>query len=238
MKSTLIKAETRGHANHGWLDTHHTFSFADYYDPNRIHFGALRVLNDDIVIGGEGFGKHPHDNMEIITIPLEGGVRHGDSMGNDGVIRAGEVQVMSAGKGVIHSEYNADKDQSVNFFQIWIYPNQKDVPPRYEQKTMDFLSHRNKLSEIVSPKETPHGLWIYQNAWLNIGAFDAEKTFEYALHDKQNGIFLMNIEGSFEAEGFRLDKRDGLCLSDIEKTTIKALSNDSRILIIEVPMVW
>jgi redox-sensitive bicupin YhaK (pirin superfamily) len=238
MKTKLIKAKTRGHAYHGWLDTYHTFSFADYYDPERIHFGALRVLNDDVVTGGEGFGKHHHDNMEIVTIPLKGGVRHGDSMGNGDVIREGDVQVMSAGKGVFHSEYNADMEQPVNFFQIWVFSNQKDVEPRYEQKTMDFLNKRNTLSEIVTPQPTDHALWIYQQAWFNIGEFDKGEEINYSLHDKTNGVFVMIIEGQFDVEGITLDKRDGLGITELENVNIKSLFANSRILLIEVPMKW
>lgn len=238
MKTILYKADTRGHAYHGWLDTHHTFSFANYYDPDRIHFGALRVVNDDIVEGGKGFGTHPHDNMEIITIPLKGGVRHGDNMGNGGVIREGDIQVMSAGTGVLHSEYNADKDEPVNFFQIWVFPNAKDVTPRYEQKKMDFLEHKNKLSEIVTPEPSDHALWIHQNAWFNIGSFDEGADIEYKVKDKNNGVFAMIIQGKFDISGTEVEDRDGLGIWETDSIKIKALSDDARILLMDVPMVW
>jgi redox-sensitive bicupin YhaK (pirin superfamily) len=238
MKTNLYKAETRGHADHGWLDTHHTFSFANYYNPERIHFGALRVLNDDIVQGGEGFGRHPHDNMEIISIPLKGSLRHGDSMGNGGVINAGDVQVMSAGTGVFHSEFNADKNEEVNFFQIWVFPNKKGVEPRYEQKQMDFLQHKNELCEIVTPEPTDHSLWIHQDAWFNIGSFDGGEEAEYTLKNPKNGVFAMVIQGGFDVAGTELDRRDGIGIWDAGKIKFKSLGDDSRILLIEVPMEW
>ncbi|NDW09760.1 pirin family protein [Dysgonomonas sp. 520] len=236
MRTVLYKANTRGHANHGWLDTHHTFSFANYYDPDRINFGALRVVNDDIVEGGKGFGTHPHDNMEIVSIPLKGGLKHGDSMGNGGIIHEGEVQVMSAGTGVLHSEFNAYHDKPVNFFQIWVFPNKNDVKPRYEQKKMDFPEHRNKLSEIVTPTPTDHSLWIHQNAWFNIGMFDKNVSIDYALKDKGNGVFVMVIEGKFNVSGTELDKRDAIGIWETDSINLKALSDDAQILLIEVPM--
>lgn len=238
MVTSLYKAATRGHADHGWLDTFHTFSFADYCDPNRIHFGALRVLNDDTVLGGKGFGRHPHDNMEIITIPICGGVRHADSMGNGGVINQGDVQVMSAGTGLFHSEFNASKHEPVNFFQIWVFPNRKNVTPRYEQKRMDFLDHRNSLSEIVTPHPAEHALWIYQDAWFNIGAFDNGVGVNYSLKSCTNGVFAMVIGGRFSVAGVDLESRDGLGVSEAGAFDIRAASDDARILLIEVPMAW
>ncbi|MDR0507415.1 MAG: pirin family protein [Dysgonamonadaceae bacterium] len=237
MKTDLYKANTRGHAFHGWLDTYHTFSFADYCNPERIRFGALRVLNDDTVKGGKGFGTHPHDNMEIITIPIKGGVKHGDNMGNSGVIREGDVQVMSAGTGVRHSEYNADSKDPVNFFQIWVFPNKKDVTPRYEQKQMNFLEHKNTLSEIVTPYPTEHALWIYQEAWFSIGIFEQGKEFRYELKAKNHGVFVMIIKGKFNVSGIEIEDRDGLGLWDTDFITIKALSDEARILLIDVPMI-
>jgi redox-sensitive bicupin YhaK (pirin superfamily) len=236
MKHILYKAETRGHANHGWLDTHHTFSFADYHNPERVHFGALRVLNDDIVKGGEGFGRHPHDNMEIISIPLRGALRHGDSMGNGGVIEAGDVQVMSAGTGVFHSEFNARENEDVNFFQIWVFPNKRGVEPRYEQKKTDFLQHKNQLCEIVTPEPTEHSLWIYQEAWFHIGLFDRDEEVEYKLKNPKNGVFIMIIQGGFNVSGIELDCRDGLGVWETDKITVKSLGDDSQILLMEVPM--
>jgi redox-sensitive bicupin YhaK (pirin superfamily) len=236
MKNVLYRATTRGHAYHGWLDTYHTFSFADYYDPNRIHFGVLRVLNDDIVLGGEGFGMHHHDNMEIVSIPLKGSLRHGDSMGNGGVIREGDIQVMSAGTGVFHSEYNADNEEPVNFFQIWVFPNKKDVEPRYEQKTMNFLQHKNVLTEIVTPHPSEHALWIHQDAWFNIGTFDKDIATDYKLKSKDNGVFAMVVQGDFDISGIILERRDGLGIWDTESINIKSLSEKACILLIEIPM--
>jgi redox-sensitive bicupin YhaK (pirin superfamily) len=236
MKTTLYKASTRGHADHGWLDTYHTFSFANYYDPTRIHFGALRVINDDIVEGGEGFGKHPHDNMEIISIPLYGALEHGDSMGNKGVIKAGDVQVMSAGTGVIHSEFNADAKDPVNFFQIWVFPNKKNVQPRYQQMTLDYLHHRNELQQVVSPDPDDAGLWIHQDAWFSIGQYDKDKEEKYTIKKKGNGVWIMVIEGEFTVAGQKLHRRDGFGISDIDSVDIKADTDNARILVIDVPM--
>jgi redox-sensitive bicupin YhaK (pirin superfamily) len=238
MKANFFKANTRGHAEHGWLNTWHTFSFADYCDPERVNFGALRVLNDDTVIPTEGFRSHPHDNMEIITIPIKGGVRHGDNMGNSGVIREGDVQVMSAGTGVVHSEFNASDDEIVNFFQIWVFPNKKNVEPRYEQKQMDYLRHKNVFSEIVTPVPTAHALWIHQNAWFSIGAFDSGKEIRYDIKDAKNGVFAMDIQGKFDIGGKILDARDGMGIWDTDSIIIKALSDDARLLLIDVPLAW
>lgn len=235
MDFILHKAKTRGHANHGWLDTHHTFSFANYYDPDRVNFGALRVLNDDTVAGGKGFGTHPHENMEIVSIPLYGDLQHKDSTGNSGVIHHGEVQVMSAGTGVLHSEYNKNNDKPVKFLQIWVFPNKENVKPRYQQKSFNFDKTRNSLQQIVSPNEE-EGLWIHQNAWFNIGVFDKGSTFEYGLHAAKQGVYAFVIEGSFEVNGLILDSRDGVGIWDVQKLDIKSLSEDSEILLMEVPM--
>ena len=236
MKTVLYKASTRGHKNHGWLDTYHTFSFADYYDPQRIHFGTLRVLNDDVVKGGEGFGRHPHDNMEIISIPLKGALEHGDSMGNKGVIEAGDVQVMSAGTGVMHSEFNADEANPVNFFQIWVFPKKKNVEPRYQQMKLDFLQHKNELRQIVSPNPDDEGLWIHQDAWFSIGSFDKDAGQSYTVKQKGNGVFAMVIEGEFEVAGQKLSRRDGLGIFDTDTLTIKSDKSGSQILIMDIPM--
>jgi len=237
MKTILYKANTRGHKNHGWLNTYHTFSFADYYDPQRVNFGALRVINDDTVAGGEGFGTHPHDNMEIISIPLEGDLEHRDSMGNHGIIRAGDVQVMSAGKGVLHSEFNANKDRPVKFFQIWVFSNKEDVEPRYEQMTIDYLDSNNKFEQIVSPKPEDAGLWIHQDAWFNIASVDKGKSLTYNLKKTGDGVFAMVIEGDFTVAGQALSKRDGLGISDADSFELTAESDNARILLMEVPMV-
>lgn len=236
MKTTLYRSETRGHEKHGWLDARHTFSFANYYDPNRIHFGALRVLNDDIIEGGKGFGTHGHDNMEIITIPLEGNLHHQDSLGHGGVIKTGDVQVMSAGSGIKHSEYNGEKNQDLNLFQIWVFPNKKNVQPRYQQKTLDFWQKKNFLHEIVTPEPTDHALWIHQDAWFSIGEFDKDKNESYQLRANNNGVFVMVIEGSFNVAGIDLNRRDGLGISDIDQIEIKSLTDNARILLMEVPM--
>jgi redox-sensitive bicupin YhaK (pirin superfamily) len=235
MKTVLFKAETRGHANHGWLDTYHTFSFAGYFDPERTQFGALRVVNDDIVAGGKGFGSHPHDNMEIVSIPLYGALKHKDSMGNGDVIRSGEVQVMSAGTGITHSEFNADATAPVNFFQIWVFPNKDGVKPRYGQQKFDFDA-KNRLIQIVSPDPDDEGLWFHQNAWFNIGAFADDYAFDYALKNERNGLFAMVVEGEFEVEGQKLSRRDALGLWDTSSVHITTKADNARILLIEVPM--
>ncbi len=236
MKSIVYRASTRGHQFHGWLDTHHTFSFANYYNPERINFGALRVVNDDIVEGGEGFGRHPHDNMEIVSIPLYGDLEHKDSMGHTSVIKAGEVQVMSAGSGLFHSEYNANPDKPVNFFQIWVFPNKKDVKPRYDQKAFDFIHNKNKLVEIVSPDEENGSLWLHQDTWFNIGTFDKDKEVEYKFKKNGDGVFAMVIEGEFMVGEQKLHHRDAVGFWDTDSIQIKSLSDNARILLIEVPM--
>jgi redox-sensitive bicupin YhaK (pirin superfamily) len=218
------------------LDSYHTFSFADYQNPERMQFGALRVLNDDSVIGGEGFGTHPHNNMEIISIPLQGDLEHKDSMGNGGVIHFGEVQVMSAGTGITHSEFNANSDKTVNFFQIWVFPNEKNVTPRYDQQRFDFLNTKNQWMQIVSPNPDDDGLWIHQDAWFNIGTFDKDYSLVYEIKKKGNGLYVIVIEGDIEVETQRLSKRDGLGIRDVNSVEFTALSNNARVLLMEVPM--
>lgn len=239
MKTTLIKASTRGHANHGWLNTYHTFSFADYYDPMRMGFGVLRVINDDTVSGGRGFGTHPHSNMEIISIPLNGSLAHKDSTGGEGVIKAGDVQVMSAGTGVLHSEMNGQKEAPVSFFQIWILTAKQNVEPRYQQATFDFYSeeNKNKLIEIVAPGPRGNGLWIYQDAWLSTGIFDKEQAIDYNVKKKGNGVYAMVIDGEFTVAGKKLERRDGIGIWDTDSVEITSNSTDGRILLIEVPMI-
>lgn len=236
MKTIFYKESTRGRQNHGWLDARHTFSFANYYDPQRINFGALRVLNDDIIDGGEGFGTHPHDNMEIITIPLSGALAHKDSMGHAEVIQSGEVQVMSAGSGITHSEYNANKDIAVNLFQIWIFSNKQNVEPRYEQKAFDFNQTKNQLILIVSPDGEDTSLWIHQDAWLSVGTFDKNQKIDYLLKKSGNGVFAMVIEGSFKVGDNLLSSRDAIGIWEVEELSIESQSEDARILLIEVPM--
>lgn len=232
----LHKAATRGHANHGWLDAHHTFSFANYYDPDRIHFGVLRVLNDDIVDGGMGFGMHPHDNMEIISIPLEGDLEHKDSMGNSAVIRHGDIQVMSAGTGVYHSEFNKNKEKKVKLLQIWVFPNKRNVTPRYDQITLNPADRKNKFQQLVSPNPDDAGMWIHQNAWFNLGTFDGAMEEQYKLHDSQNGVYAFVIKGSVTINGQTLDTRDGLGIWNTEELNIITLQPDTELLLMEVPM--
>ncbi len=249
--TTLHKAATRGHAGHGWLDSWHTFSFAGYYEPERIQFGMLRVLNDDTVAGGRGFGSHPHENMEIISIPLEGSLVHEDNLGHKKVVSAGEIQVMSTGTGVFHSEYNESPDQPVKFLQIWVFPNKLNVTPRYEQIKLSDSKEHNTLQQIVSPapgenseheyREHKHpvekqGTWIYQDAWFNLGTFDTGREFEYDLRKQGNGVYLFVIEGAFLYDGKRLEARDGLGVTDTAALRLKAAEPGSKILIMEVPM--
>jgi len=233
----LHKAETRGDENHGWLHSRHTFSFADYYNPERMHFGALRVLNDDRVEAGMGFGTHPHDNMEIISIPLEGDLEHKDSMGNVSVIRNGDVQVMSAGTGITHSEYNLNNDKPVKFLQIWVFPNKKNVMPRYGQTTLNLYDHHNKFQQIVSPNVDSEGVWVHQDAWFNLGRFDKDFSVNHAIKKSGNGVYAFIIKGDISIEGINLNERDGLGIWNTEKFYIKANSQDTEVLLMEVPMV-
>jgi redox-sensitive bicupin YhaK (pirin superfamily) len=234
--TVLHKANTRGVANHGWLNSHHTFSFANYHNPERMHFGVLRVLNDDTVEAGMGFGTHPHNNMEIISIPLEGDLEHKDSMGNTTVIKNGDIQVMSAGTGIYHSEYNKNKDKLVKFLQIWVFPNKKDVTPRYDQITLNLGDRHNKLQQILSPNADDEGVWIHQNAWFNLGTFDENFTTEYALNDKTNGVYAFILKGDFNINDQELNERDGFGIWDVEKLSIKSLSKGAELLLMEVPM--
>lgn len=235
MKTVLHKAETRGHANHGWLDSHHTFSFANYYNPERVHFGALRVLNDDIVDGGRGFGTHPHDNMEIISIPLSGDLEHKDSMGNTTVIRQNDVQVMSAGTGIYHSEYNKSKDQKVNFLQIWVFPKEENIQPRYGQKTFNPEERVNKLQQVVAPVKDSDGIWINQDAWFHLGNLKKDFNATYDVKQKGNGVYAFVISGEVTINGQQLSKRDGLGVWDTDKLDIQ-VNADAEILLMEVPM--
>ncbi|MFM6947080.1 MAG: pirin family protein [Flavobacteriales bacterium] len=233
MKTVFHSAASRGHANHGWLDAKHSFSFASWYNPERIHFGMLRVLNDDIVAPGMGFGKHPHDNMEIITIPLSGAIKHQDSMGFSEVIEAGEVQVMSAGTGIYHSEFNPNHDQALNLFQIWIFPNQKQVEPRYAQRK--YTVEKNSFIPLVGPQNSGLSTWIHQNAWISIGEFDQNTHLNYPLYDANNGIYLMLIEGEIKVGEQLLQTKDALGISGTDTVQIE-VQTQSKILIIEVPM--
>lgn len=233
--TVLHKANTRGHANHGWLDTHHTFSFANYHHPQRMNFGVLRVLNDDKVAAGRGFGKHPHDNMEIISIPLAGDLEHKDSMGNVAVIREGEVQVMSAGTGIYHSEYNRHPDKDVRFLQIWVFPEKKNVTPRYDQISVKSIAKKNGFYQILSPYAHDQGVWIHQQAWFHLADFDAGKADAYKLKKQGNGMYFFVLEGEAEIAGQKLERRDGFGIWNTQTAQVKA-TKDSRILLMEVPM--
>lgn len=234
--SILHKANTRGEANHGWLHSFHSFSFASYYNPERMNFGVLRVLNDDTVSGGMGFGTHPHDNMEIISIPLEGDLEHKDSMGNTTVIRNGDIQVMSAGTGIQHSEYNKNQNETVKFLQIWVFPNKKNVTPRYDQITLDKNDRHNKLQQILSPNPEDEGVWIHQDAWFHMGDFENGKTATYTIKKSGNGVYAFVLKGQFTINNTELNKRDGLGLTGIDTVDIVSASNDASILLMEVPM--
>jgi quercetin 2,3-dioxygenase len=235
--TVLHKAESRGYANHGWLLSRHTFSFANYYDPDRIHFGALRVLNDDCVEAGKGFGTHPHDNMEIISIPLEGDLEHKDSMGNISVIRHGDIQVMSAGTGIFHSEYNRNSDSQVKFLQIWIFPNKKNVNPRYDQLTMNLEDRHNRLQQILSPEPADGVVWIYQNAWFHIGHFDQGFATEYKQKDSSNGVYFFVLNGNITVNNQQLGTRDGYGIWNTGNIPILA-GSEAEVLVMEVPMVF
>ena len=229
-------ADSRGAANHGWLQSYHTFSFAIYYNPSRIHFGALRVLNDDTVSGGMGFGEHPHDNMEIISIPLEGDLEHKDSMGNTTVIRNGDIQVMSAGTGIYHSEYNRNKDATVKFLQIWIFPNKKNVTPRYDQITMNPADRQNQFQQVLSPNPEDAGVWVHQDAWFHLGKFDQDFSVDYSIKKEGNGLYVFVLSGQFEVDGQIVQTRDGLGIRQASDVSFKALSPGAEVLLMEVPM--
>lgn len=235
-KTILHKANERGHANHGWLDTYHSFSFANYYDPQKIHFGALRVLNDDYIAGGMGFGAHPHDNMEIITIPLEGDLEHRDSMSNAGVIKHGDIQVMSAGTGIRHSEYNKNSDAPVRLLQIWIIPDAQNVTPRYDQITLNVGDRSNQLQQILSPNPDDAGVWIHQQAWMHLGSFDKDFISQYVVRKQDNGVYAFVIKGRFDVNGTELNQRDALGIWETDQIVLKAKTQDAEILLIEVPM--
>ncbi|MBS1488036.1 MAG: pirin family protein [Bacteroidetes bacterium] len=235
MKTVLHKANTRGHANHGWLDSHHTFSFANYYDPARMHFGVLRVLNDDVVEGGMGFGSHPHDNMEIISIPLQGDLEHRDSMGNGTIIKQNDVQIMSAGTGIHHSEFNKNKDQKVSFLQIWVFPKQRNTTPYYDQKTFDPRQRENKLQLIVSNETHGEGVRINQDAKFYLGNLAKGFQTEYKVSRPQNGVYFFVIEGEVSVNGKTLNKRDGYGVWDVDQLTIEA-NRPTELLLMDVPM--
>lgn len=236
MNTVFHPAESRGHADHGWLDTHHSFSFASWHNPERMHFGALRVLNDDAVTGGAGFGTHPHDNMEIISIPLSGDLEHQDSMGNKTVIKEGDVQIMSAGTGVMHSEKNRNVDEDVRFLQIWVFPNERDLTPTYDQITMDLAKQRDNLQCVVSP-DGKEGVRIHQNAWFHVGQLSSGWKNSYELHGAGQGVYAMLLEGEASVAGQKLGRRDAVGVWNTESFDIK-VAEDARLLLIEVPMQW
>lgn len=236
MKTIYIKATDRGHANHGWLDAYHSFSFAGFHDATKVHFGALRVLNDDKIIGGRGFGMHPHDNMEIVTIPLSGDLEHADSMGNVGAISRGEVQVMSAGTGIYHSERNKNIDKALQLLQIWVFPKLRDIEPRYDQRAFSIEDRKNQFQTLVSPLGSDDsGMGINQDAWFSLINLDQDKEATYNIKLNTNGVYAFVIEGEAEINGHALGRRDALGISETNEVIIKA-KTDTEILLIDVPM--
>ncbi len=229
------KANSRGFADHGWLKSFHTFSFANYYNPERMHFGALRVLNDDIVAEGMGFGTHPHDNMEIISIPLEGDLEHKDSMGNIAVIKHGEIQVMSAGSGITHSEYNRNQDKPAKFLQIWVFPNKKNVTPRYDQIKIDIEARKNNFDQILSPNSNDSGVWIHQDAWFHLSNFEKGFKKTYNFKKEGNGLYVFLLNGQLNIANQNMDSRDGLGLWNMKSIEIEATEN-AEFLLMEVPL--
>jgi len=234
-KIIIHRAASRDQSDFGWLKSAHTFSFGKHYDPERINFGALRVLNDDWVSGGQGFGEHPHDNMEIISIPLEGSLQHEDSMGNTAVIEAGEIQVMSAGTGIYHKEFNKQKNEAVQFLQIWLFPNQRNVTPRYQQLHYEELLKHNTFTQILSPHRDDAGVWIYQDAWFSMGKFDRKTVIDYPLKSEGNGLYIFVLKGHAQAESQLLNERDGIGVWETDKVSIEAEAG-AQLLLMEVPM--
>lgn len=236
MENTVThKAETRGNANHGWLNAYHSFSFATYYDSERIQFGALRVLNDDTIAAGMGFGTHPHDNMEIITIPLEGDLAHKDSMGNTEIIKHGDIQVMSAGTGIQHSEFNPNADKQTKLLQIWLFPNKRNVTPRYQQITLNTEDRHNKLQQVLSPNPDDDGVWIHQDAWFHMGNFDAGTTAEYSVKKEGNGLYAFILKGNVSINDQELNTRDAIGIKDFKTVTVTT-NTDAEFLLMEIPM--
>jgi quercetin 2,3-dioxygenase len=235
MKTTLYKSETRGTAEHEWLHSRFSFSFAGYHDPSRMHFGLLRVLNDDIIEPGTGFGMHPHDNMEIVSIVLKGELLHGDNSGNQTALKRGEVQIMSAGTGIVHSERASKDHGEVHLLQIWVFPKERNIKPRYEQKVFDDSETKNKFHVLVSPDRSGDSLWINQDAWFSLGHFKESETVAYPIHKPGNGVFAFVIEGSMRAGQADLGKRDAIGISETEAIEM-VIQPDSQILLIEIPM--
>lgn len=235
MNTVIHKAATRGHGNHGWLNSHHTFSFANYHNPERMNFGVLRVLNDDMISESQGFGTHPHRDMEIISIPLEGDLKHKDNMGNETIIKEGDIQVMSAGTGVMHSEYNNNPDKPVKFLQIWVIPNKQSVTPRYDQISLADIAKENKFYQVLSPNKEDEGVWIYQDAWFHIGKFTKGNSDDYQIKKAGNDVYIFVLEGEVEINGEKLSRRDGMGIWDTDQFTVTA-TEDARVLLMEVPM--
>jgi hypothetical protein len=238
MKTVVHRSEQRGHANHGWLNARHSFSFAQWFNPNLIHFGALRVLNDDEVAPGMGFGQHPHENMEIITLVQEGALEHKDSMGNGSVMRSGDVQVMSAGSGVYHSEMNHSKEEAVKLFQIWVFPDKENVTPRYDQQFFNAEDRKDKWQEIIKPdtQETGEGIFIHQQAWFHLADLSAGTSLPYSLKKKGNGAYVFVIEGEVDLAGEHLNKRDAIGITDFTEINLQS-TVDARVLVMEIPMI-
>lgn len=235
MKTVLHRANSRGEADHGWLKSYHTFSFAGYHHPERMHFGVLRVLNDDTVKGGMGFSTHQHRDMEIISIPLEGDLQHQDNMGNVTRIREGDIQVMSAGTGIEHSEYNANRDREVKFLQIWIFPREKGIEPRYDQVSLRSLQKKNEFYQVLSPDPEADGVWIHQDAWFSMGDFDAGKKAEYTLKNKENGLYVFLLKGKAQVANTTLEARDGLGIRNTESVAFE-FPEACSILLMEIPL--
>ena len=235
MKTIIHKANERGHANHGWLNAYHSFSFANWYNPEKVQFGMLRVLNDDTIAAGMGFGTHPHDNMEIITIPLEGDLAHKDSMGNGTIIKSGDIQVMSAGTGIQHSEFNPNHNHHTKLFQIWLFPKYRNVEPRYQQITLDQSLQKNDFAQILSPNLDDVGVWIHQDAWFYLSDFDADFSKKLSLKKEGNGFYIMNIEGEIEVNGEKLERRDAVGIWETNEIEIKA-NTAAKFLVMEIPM--
>ena len=235
MNKVFFSADTRGHADHGWLNANYSFSFGTYFNRDRMNFGALRVLNDDTISPGKGFGYHPHENMEIITIPLKGDLEHKDSMGNLGIINEGEIQVMSAGSGIFHSEFNKNSDKSINLLQLWVLPKRENVEPRYDQCSIQGLRKLNSFYMVLSPHPEDNVMWIHQDAWFHLGDFDKVTSIDYELKRKGNGVYIFVIEGNFNVSNQKLNKRDALGVWNTDIISFKAQPN-SRVLLVEVPM--
>ncbi|WP_420577647.1 pirin family protein [Ekhidna sp.] len=234
MKKIIHKANSRGTADFGWLHSKHTFSFGQYYNPDRVHFGMLRVLNDDILQGGAGFPTHPHSNMEIVSIPLKGSLAHKDSTGTEKLIHTEEVQIMSAGSGLTHSEYNGSKTDEVNFLQIWVFPKEKDIKPRYDQKVFESSERVDRIQTVVSPNDEK-ALWINQDAYFSLTNLSDGNTITYNFNKMGNGVYIFIIEGQIDIQEDTLDKRDAIGISETNEVTISA-KKDSELLFIEVPM--